>query len=259
MRVTGFFNRESLAAVFVALLSLGIGVVAIGGIESYAAEDEDFEITVRIDVSPFDKIEIGDLMSVIYQQGEFPGYVELTTLPDFVDCLDVTEKDGTLILGCRPKAGGDNLKLTVRVVTPRLHKIKTSGVTSFEVDGVFRVEDSIDVSANDVSNVNFGEVVGNKMNLSTKGVAGIYILAAELNNLDATANETSSMRLKGLNVGNIEATAKSIASITLGGRCRHITNDAGDLAKVNRKGLIVEDSGFTDNHTPATAVPPREP
>ncbi len=258
MRATGFFNRESLAAVVVALMSLGIGMGAIGGIESYAAESQNLEITERINVSNFDKITIKDLMNVTYRQGDFPGYVEVTALPEFIDYLTITEEDGALILGCQPIPTDGNNKLTVSIIAPNLHKLDMSGVTAFEVEGTFSIYDSLEVTAKDVAQVNFGEVVGNRIKLDTEGVAKVYILSAELDNIEANAKETSSMRLKGLNVGNINAIAKDVASITLGGRCRSVTDEADQLAKVNINGLIVETA--TNNKAPKTKTAvPREP
>lgn len=267
MRTTNFFSRWIFsrnypAVVAVVVLSMGIGAFAMGGIESYASPAATDENIIRIPVADFDKIEARDVVNIIYRQGNFPGYIEVESLPVFTDNLDVKEKDGVLILGCRTDNENRDFTLTVKVTAPRLSELKMSGVAAFEAEGPFRIQDTINIKADEVSQVNFGEVMGRMMKIDTKGVAKVYVLAAELEILGADADECSSLRLKGLNVDNIVANAFSTADITLGGRCRMFVHSEDAVANINRKGLIIETPApiaKKSSSTPPTSTPTRQP
>ena len=261
-RGKGYFSRGVAAVVAVVMLSVGIGAFAMGGIESLAASASSNSLAYkRMDVKNFDRIEISDLLSVEYRQGKFPGYVELETLPGYIDNFEVKVIDGTLKLGCHVNNGPRELKFIVKVTAPQLKEVRLDGgVTSFKVEGPLSFGDEFLLRADGVNSVSFGEVTGKKLTINTEGVTTIYMLAAELQELNILAAGVSDMRLKGLNVDNIDAKAESVSSIVLGGRCRSITKEADIPSKIDTKGLIVEKSSpKADTATPSGQTMPRIP
>ena len=247
MRNRGLFGRSIAGVVAVVMLSVGIGAFAMGGIESYASSESSGSTAYkRMEVADFDKIEVSGLMSVEYKQGKFPGYVELETLPGYMDIFDIKVKDGTLKLGCH-QLNSDNmrLKFVVKITAPKLKKVDMSGVSSFKVEGPLSFGDEFRLKTEGIATVSFGEVTGKDMTIKTAGVSTIYMLAAELQNLNIFSEGVSDIRLKGLNVDNIDAKAVSTASIVLGGRCRNITKkEANITSRIDTNGLIVESASF---------------
>lgn len=266
-----------MAVVGVALLSIGVGASAMGGIESYAsaigggesyhsyavgsegyakAESRSSMEYKRVDVGKFDKIEISGLVAVEYQQGMFPGYVELETQPGYMSTFEVVSKDGTLKLGCH-QLNENNSKLTfvVRVTAPNLKEVKMEGVTSFKVGGTFSFNDDFQLNTGGVNTVSFGEVTGKKMTIKANGVSTISMLSAYLRKLDVISNGVSDMRLKGLNVDNIYASVETASSIVLSGRCRSITKKENFPAKIDTKGLIVESASSHPSQSGSMTMP----
>lgn len=253
-----------MAVVAVALLSVGVGASAMGGIESYAsatggsegyakAESSGSMAYKRVSVDKFDEIEIGGLVGVEYQQGKFPGYIELETLSGFLDNFDVESKDGELKLDCHVNTNKSNLKFIVRITAPELREVKMNGVTSFKVNGLFSFKDEFRLETDGVATVSFGEVRGKIMKITNDGVATVHMIAAELQSLDIMSNGVSDMRLKGLNVEHINAIVQSASSIVLGGRCRKISKIENGAGRVDTKGLIVETGSRKHSSAPSSS------
>lgn len=254
MRNNGFFSKSVAAIVAVVMLSIGIGASAMVGIESVAASGNGSSLSCKkVKVGNFDKIEIDGLVAVEYRQGNFPGYIELETLPEFMDNFDAKVKDGKLELGCNVNTNKSNLKFVAKITAPQLKEVDMEGVTSFKVDGPLSFGEEFLLKTEGVNTVSFGEVTGGVMKITTRGVATIYMISAELQSLNIISDGVSDMRLKGLNVDHINAIVHSASNIVLGGRCRSLSKTENKAGKIDTKGLIVESASRQSAPQPSSS------
>lgn len=269
MRNNGFFRRNVVAVVAVALLSIGVGASAMGGIESCADAIGGTEshprsgnngsiAYKRVYVDKFDKIEVSGLVAVEFTQGKFPGYVELEATPEFMDNFDVTVKDRKLKLGCHLSNGNGSVKFMAKVTAPDLKEVEMDAVSTLNVDSPLSVDDFL-LETSGVNSVNLGEVNGKKMTIKAHGVTTINLHSAKLKGLYIISDGVSDMRLKGLNVDKIDASVQSVSNIMLSGRCRSIIKQEDLPGKIDTKGLIVEASPSSQPSQSGSMTMPRIP
>ncbi|MBD5355842.1 MAG: hypothetical protein HDR88_02405 [Bacteroides sp.] len=202
-----------------------------------------------------ERITASENAVIVYQQGE-AGKVEILSDNTPHADMDISVENGMLYVSTHEINNNSQHKVVVRVTSPSLSEVTLGGASSFSVNGAISIPDILLVNTSGASEINFGEIRGNILDIRSEEASSVYVLTAELETLKASATSASIMRLKGLNVENIIADASSAAEIILGGRCDALSVEEEFADMVNSKGLIVQ-SVYSSKDKPTERVVPK--
>lgn len=263
-------NRGVAGALALAAVSLAIGASAMAALlpekpreDAPSASQEriaDALQSRRLPVDDFRGVRVAIPMSVVYVQGEFPGYVEVVGHPFGAERVKAAVEEGILTLDYdfSSLTGGAVDIPMVRVCSPRLEEVELSQAASLSTENVC-VVDTLRVMASGAASVNFGEISGNMLRVEASGASSVYALAVDVGDVVVNAQSASNVRLKGLNAGMVTASAMSMAQLTLGGRCDFSNISTSGGGKVNSRGLIDEGKSSRPERKGAAAVPVQQP
>lgn len=207
-------------------------------------------------LSDFTEIEVGNVVKVIYTQGD--NYkVQLTGRTDWLDLMEVTSAGGTLKVQAKKTKKFDNVKkkdqpdgehnFILRLTAPCLQRINLRGVSSFEgkrltpdylsvhIEGVSKFKvDAIEcadltLSINGVSKLDAGNITCQKNRIDVKGSSNadiqqlkakefqVIISGASTANLPKAMGERATFSLNGASKFNLTAEVSGDMSVGLAG------------------------------------------
>lgn len=183
-------------------------------------------ITQTVSVEDYQKVKIDANLQVIYTAEE-SDVVEITGYENLLEALEVTVKDGTLILHSdREFAMGDGNKTApkVKISSPELTNISVEGAVlwkegdplvgetlKLEVQGVCDLDTSVDVKELVVDLAGVGEIIlqgqAEKAEITSSGVGDVKALALEV----------AEMQVELSGVGNVEVYCTEQLDVLLNG------------------------------------------
>lgn len=210
-----------LVAILLAALTTSSRCVSIGN----GITPSKNYITRDFKVGDFDKLDISTVADISYTQStDNSTSLQIYGSDNLVELLKVDVKDSTLIISAQ-KRNINKSDLKIRISSPTLQHVKTSGVGNFNIKE--RVEaTNLTIKNDGVGDVKINDVTCTELNIRTEGVGNVSVkgkaekvslISQGVGNINASELESDSVIATSDGVGNISCYAKKSINAKVNG------------------------------------------
>lgn len=196
---------------------------------------------------------------MVYRQGPATGYAEIHGDPKAIDCLNLSDSNGSLNIGYRSSPGNINGATVVYVTNPTIDAINLNDACNFTSIGTIDVGPVFNIHSSGASTIDIPDVTGDIVNILTDGAGKVNISSANMNIINTDANGASSIKIKEICAQHVNSISRDAASISVAGRCNYKNSITHSVSKINDRGLIIESRPLDCSQKSRGRIPPRQP
>ena len=215
--------------------------------------------TRRISINRFNTLSLSNAIDVVYRQGPATGYAEIHGDPKAIDCLNLSDSNGSLNIGYRSSPGNINGATVVYVTNPTIDAINLNDACNFTSIGTIDVGPVFNIHSSGASTIDIPDVTGDIVNILTDGAGKVNISSANMNIINTDANGASSIKIKEICAQHVNSISRDAASISVAGRCNYKNSITHSVRKLNERGLIIESRPLDCSQKSRGRIPPRQP